>query len=101
MNQNCVIYCRVSSIGDRQSNERQVKDLEEYAKSKSLTVAGIYEEKISGAKKNAERQVLTDCLDYCFTNNISILLIWKRDSTSTFKRRDYRFLMIPVKSLPS
>ena len=75
MNQNCVIYCRVSSIGDRQSNERQVKDLEEYAKSKSLTIAGIYEEKISGAKKNAERQVLTDCLDFCFANNISILLI--------------------------
>ena len=75
MNQNCVIYCRVSSIGDRQSNERQVKDLEEYAKSRSLTIAGIYEEKISGAKKNAERQVLTECLDFCFTNNISVLLI--------------------------
>ena len=75
MNRNCVIYCRVSSIGDRQSNERQVKDLEEYAKSKSLIVAGIYEEKISGAKKNAERQVLTECLDYCFSNDISLLLI--------------------------
>ena len=27
-----VIYARVSSIGDRQSTERQVKDLSEYAK---------------------------------------------------------------------
>ena len=27
-----VIYTRVSSIGDRQSTERQVKDLSEYAK---------------------------------------------------------------------
>ena len=29
-----VIYARVSSIGDRQSTERQVKDLSEYAKYK-------------------------------------------------------------------
>ena len=82
MNQNCVIYCRVSSIGDRQSNERQVKDLEEYAKSKSLTVAGIYEEKISGAKKNAERQVLTDCLDYSATDGY----MWTNRTTTTCTR---------------
>ena len=65
MNRNCVIYCRVSSIGDRQSNERQMKDLEEYAKSKSLESAGIYEEKISGAKKNAERNKLSNAEFFC------------------------------------
>ena len=75
MNPKCVIYCRVSSIGDRQSNERQVKDLEEYASSKSYTIAKVYEEKISGAKKNNERPVLTQCLEYCFTSGINILLI--------------------------
>ena len=71
----CVIYCRVSSIGDRQSNERQVKDLEEYANSRSYTIAKVYEEKISGAKKNNERPVLIECLEYCFSEGINILLI--------------------------
>ena len=33
-----VIYARVSSIGDRQSTERQVKDLSEYAKYKGIEV---------------------------------------------------------------
>ena len=75
MNQNCVIYCRVSSIGDRQSNERQLRDLEEYAKSRNLIVAKTYEEKISGAKKNNERPVLIECLEYCFSEGIDILLI--------------------------
>ena len=75
MNQKCVIYCRVSSIGDRQSNERQLRDLEEYATSRSLTIAATYEEKISGAKKNDQRPVLLECLDYCFSNSIGLLLI--------------------------
>ena len=47
-----VIYARVSSIGDRQSTERQVKDLSEYAKYKGIEVCKVFEEHISGAKKN-------------------------------------------------
>lgn len=31
-NKTAVIYARVSSVGDRQSTERQVKDLADYAK---------------------------------------------------------------------
>ena len=45
-----VIYARVSSIGDRQSTERQVKDLSEYAKYKGIEVRKVFEEHISGAK---------------------------------------------------
>ena len=45
-----VIYARVSSIGDRQSTERQVKDLSEYAKYKVIEVSKVFEEHISGAK---------------------------------------------------
>ena len=45
-----VIYARVSSIGDRQSTERQVKDLSEYAKYKGIKVSKVFEEHISGAK---------------------------------------------------
>ena len=47
-----VIYARVSSIGDRQSTERQVKDLSEYAKYKGVEVRKVFEEHISGAKKS-------------------------------------------------
>lgn len=71
---NCYIYCRVSSIGDRQSTERQVKNLTELAKSKGYEVNGIYEEHISGAKTNKERKVLTECLESARANNIDIIL---------------------------
>ena len=45
-----IIYARVSSIGDRQSTERQVKDLSEYAKYKGIEIRKVFEEYISGAK---------------------------------------------------
>ena len=35
----------------------------------------IFEEKISGAKKNVERPVLLQAIDYCKQNNVSILLV--------------------------
>ena len=54
-----VIYARVSSIGDRQSTERQVKDLSEYAKYKGIEVCNVFEENISGAKKKDERPVFS------------------------------------------
>lgn len=70
-----IIYARVSSVGERQSTERQVLDLKEYAERNNITVEKIYEEHISGAKKNNERPVLTDCLDFTKTKNIDILLV--------------------------
>lgn len=57
-----VIYARVSSMGDRQSTERQVKDLSEYAKYKGIEVFKVFEEHISGAKKNDERPVLCEAM---------------------------------------
>ena len=70
----CYIYARVSSIGDRQSTERQVKNLNELAASKGYEVKGIYEEHISGAKTNKERKVLTECLTDAKENQIDIIL---------------------------
>ena len=70
-----VIYTRVSSIGDRQSTERQVKDLSEYAKYKGIEVRKVFEEHISGAKKNDERPVLCEAMEYCNANRIGILLV--------------------------
>ena len=70
-----VIYARVSSIGDRQSTERQVKDLSEYAKYKGIEVCKVFEEHISGAKKNDERPVLCEAMEFCKEKRISILLV--------------------------
>ena len=70
-----VIYARVSSVGDRQSTERQVKDLSDYALFKKLEVRKVFEEHISGAKKNEERPVLCQTLEYCKQNGISTLLV--------------------------
>lgn len=75
MDNTAVIYARVSNIGERQSNERQIEDLKILGKQKNYKIEKIYEEKISGAKRNSERQVLTECLEYCFSKNVKILLI--------------------------
>ena len=69
-----VIYARVSSVGDRQSTDRQVLDLQEYAKSAKLDLVQTFEEHISGAKKNQERPVLTQAIDYCKENGVDMLL---------------------------
>ena len=72
---NAVIYARVSSTGDRQSTERQVMDLTDYATKNDLVVQQVYEEHISGAKRNSERAVLNDCLTYCKDNGTDVLLV--------------------------
>ena len=69
-----VIYARVSSIGERQSTSRQVADLTDYASRNSLEVVKVYEEHISGAKRNEERAVLTECIDYAVTNCVEVVL---------------------------
>lgn len=75
MEKKAVIYSRVSSTGDRQDTSRQIRDLEILAKQRNLIIEKTYEEHISGAKKTQDRPVLKECLDYCFTNNIDVLLI--------------------------
>lgn len=70
-----VIYARISSTGDRQSTERQVMDLTDYADKNGMTVQQVYEEHISGAKRNAEREVLNECFSFCHENGTDILLV--------------------------
>ena len=69
------IYARVSSTGDRQSTERQVIDLTDYADRNAIMVCKTFEEHISGAKKNHERPVLQECLTYCVEEKIDVLLL--------------------------
>ena len=70
-----VIYARVSSVGDRQSTERQVADLVDYSTKNGLSVEQVFEEHISGATKNEDRAVLCECLKFCINHKIDTLLI--------------------------
>ncbi|MBQ5844597.1 MAG: recombinase family protein [Alistipes sp.] len=69
-----VIYARVSSTGDRQSTERQVIDLTDYANKNGMTICKTFEEHISGAKRNEERAVLSECIEYAISNSIDVVL---------------------------
>ena len=70
-----VIYARVSSQNDRQDTKRQVMDLQKYAESNNMRILRIFEEHISGTKKIEERQVLSECLEYCISNSVRTLLV--------------------------
>ncbi len=69
-----VIYTRTSSLTDRQTNDRQVADLTTYAEANGIEVAKVFNEKISGARKNEERAVLMACLEYAEVNRIDTIL---------------------------
>ena len=75
MKTKAVIYARVSSSNDRQDTTRQIEDLRKYAVSQNIEIVNVFQEHISGAKKNEERQVLTDCLNYCTTHSVNYLLL--------------------------
>ena len=49
--------------------------MSEYAKYKGIEVCKVFEEHISGAKKNDERSVLCEAMEYCKANRIGILLV--------------------------
>jgi DNA invertase Pin-like site-specific DNA recombinase len=70
-----VIFTRVSSTNDRQNTERQVSDLMSFAKSNNYEVVQVYEEKISGATANKDREVLQACIEYVTTNKIDAILV--------------------------
>ena len=72
-----VIYSRVSSSGyqvNRQDTSRQVADLRAYAEFAQVQVVKCFEEHISGAKKNSERPVLVEAIEYCKQKHVNCLL---------------------------
>ena len=69
-----VIYARVSSTTDRQRTDRQVIDLTDFAIKNNYKVVKVFEEHISGAKKNTERPVLLECLEFAESNSIDVVL---------------------------
>lgn len=72
-----VIYSRTSSSGYqayRQDTTRQVADLQAYAEYAQMKVVKVYEEHISGAKKNSEREVLNECISFAEANHVDYIL---------------------------
>lgn len=69
-----IIYARVSSVGERQCTERQVSDLTKYAIANGMEVVQVFNDKIGGATKNADRKVLNECFEYAQNNKIDIVL---------------------------
>lgn len=83
------IYARVSTQG--QDYERQLVELREYAERMNYEVVREFSEKISGAKTIAERQALTDLLDFASTNHIDKVLVYE---CSRISRRAIDFLQV-------
>jgi len=70
-----VIFSRVST--QIQDYTRQTAELLEYASKMGYSVERIFEEKISGAKKNEERKELMAMMDYIKNHKISKILTWE------------------------
>ena len=83
------IYARVSTQG--QDYQRQLTELREYAERMNYEVVREFSEKISGAKTIAERQALTDLLDFAATNHIDKVLVYE---CSRISRRAIDFLQV-------
>ena len=69
-----VIYARVST--NSQDYERQIIDLRDYANRMDYVVVKEFSEKISGAKKVAEREQLSELLNYVEAHHIDKVLIY-------------------------
>lgn len=68
-----VIFARVSTNG--QDYERQLNELTTLSQRNNWVVAAVFCEKVSGAKKNAERKELSRMMDYLHENKINMVLV--------------------------
>lgn len=84
-----IIYARVST--NSQDYDRQISDLREYAKKMDYIVVKEFSEKISGAKKVAEREQLSELLQFVEAHNIDKVLIYE---CSRLSRRIVDFLQV-------
>ena len=69
------IYTRISRTDDRHNTERQLFDLNNYAKANSIEVVKTFTEKVSGIKTREERPVLNECLLFCVREKVDLLLL--------------------------
>lgn len=72
---NTDIYTRVST--SVQDYQRQIDELQQFASSRGWNVLQVCSEKVSGAKKNEERQELQSLMSYISTHNVEKVLVWE------------------------
>ena len=84
-----VIYARVSTV--IQDYGRRIDELKDYANRMNYQIVKIFSEKVSGAKKIAERNALSELLDYVRNNKIDKVLIYE---CSRLSRRIVDFLQV-------
>jgi DNA invertase Pin-like site-specific DNA recombinase len=70
-----VIFSRVST--SIQDNQRQIDELREYSQKMNFDVIKVFEEKISGGKKNEERPILLEMIQFVKDNQIDKVLCWE------------------------
>lgn len=75
MSTRVVIFSRVST--QAQDYQRQTEELLEYANKMGYSVEKVFEEKISGAKKNEERKELMAMMSFIKSNQIEKVLTWE------------------------
>jgi DNA invertase Pin-like site-specific DNA recombinase len=68
-----ILFARVST--NSQETERQVSELALYCKNQNYTIERVFTEKISGGKKNIERPVLQEMINYVLENKIQKVLV--------------------------
>ena len=74
---NAVIYSRVSSDSERQDTQRQTTELKEYGNRVGYNIVEVYEEKVSGYKKNEQRPIFSKMLEDIKANQIDKVLVWE------------------------
>ena len=84
-----VIYARVST--NVQDYDHQLVQLREYARKMNYEVAKEFSEKISGAKRIAERQALTELLAFVDSNKVDKVLVFE---CSRLSRQAIDFLSV-------
>jgi DNA invertase Pin-like site-specific DNA recombinase len=72
---NCVIFCRVSTL--LQDTERQTAELKDYANKMDYKLVAVFEEQISGAKKNKERPELMKLIALIDEGKVNKVLVWE------------------------
>lgn len=70
-----IIFSRVST--SIQDNQRQIDELREYSQKMNFDVVKVFEEKISGGKKNEERPILLEMIQFVKENQIDKVLCWE------------------------
>jgi len=70
-----VIYSRVSTSA--QDNARQIDELNQFCDKLGYNIIKVFEEKISGAKKNEERPQLMKMISFVKKNKIDKIMTWE------------------------